>query len=103
MRRAVPAPEPDLELRLGGVGPSSAASIAPGPSSSELLARERHPGRLGDPASSVAPVERGLDERRVGDRARDAIGLLIGGGTVDADARDARLAPSPSATISSAS
>ena len=62
------------------------------------------PGRLGDPAPvGVAAVERGLDERRVGDRPRDPLGLLVARGLARPRARPTRVAPSPSATISSAS
>ena len=48
------------------------------------------PGGLGDPAPvRVAAVQRGLDERRVGDRARDALGLLGRRGPADLGAADA--------------
>ena len=84
--------------------PSSSASIASGPSSSSSSPASAMPGRLGDPAPvGVAAVERGLDQRRVGDRPRDPLGLLAPTRASATSTRPTRVAPSPSATISSAS
>ena len=55
----------------------------------DLLAGERHPGRLGDPAPvRVVPEQRGLDQWRVGDRAGGQLGLLGAGGLGDPGAPD---------------
>ena len=55
----------------------------------ELLAGERHPGRLRDPAPvRVASEERRLHQRRVGDRACDPLGLLARGRSADLDPAD---------------
>ena len=105
MRARVAAAEPRPRSRpRRSSEPSSSASISAGAELVELLAGERHPGRLRDPAPvRVAAVERRLDQRRVGDRARDPLGLASPAAAPRPRPAPTRVAPSPSATISSAS
>ena len=55
------------------------------------------------PQFGIAAEERRLDQRRVGDRAGDPLRLLARSAAPRASTRPTRVAPSPSATISSAS
>ncbi len=75
--RAAAAAEVDRDLRLGAVlAELVGVDVAGAELVDVVLAGERHPRRLGDPAPvRVAAVEGGLDQRRVGDRAGDALGL----------------------------
>ena len=67
-RRVVAAPPRRRADRVPSIAMSSASG---------RRARQRRADRLRDPAPvRVAAVQRGLDERRVGDRARDALDAL---------------------------
>ena len=69
--------------------PSSAASIESAPISSRSSPGQRGAGGLGDPAPvGVAAEERRLDQRRVGDRAGDPLGLGGAGRLADLDPAD---------------
>ena len=91
---------------ISASGPSAAELLGVdlvGAQLPELLARQGHARSLGDPPPvGVAAVERGLDERRVGDRPRDPLGLLGSTPRPRTSIRPTRVAPSPSATTSSA-
>ena len=101
---ATPRPSAHSQARLGSVSAELLGVDRVGAELVELLARERHPGRLRDPAPvRVAAVERGLDQRRVGDRAGDPLGLVLGSPPRRPRSAPPCVAPSPSATISSAS
>ena len=77
MSGAVAALQAQRDLRLGRVGGELVGLDRLGPELGELGPGERDPGRLDDPAPvGVAPVKRGLDQGRVGDRPRRALGLI---------------------------
>jgi hypothetical protein len=71
-----------LAAELGGVDRAGADLL-------QVLAGQGRTGRLGDPAPvGVAAEQRRLDQRRVGDRPRDPLGLGRRGGLLDLDPRD---------------
>jgi len=67
----------------------------------DVVACERHAGRLGDPAPvGIAAEQRRLHQRRVGDRAGDPLGLDLGGGLGDLDPGGAGgMSPEPGSTL----
>ena len=84
------AAEPQADLRLGDVLAAQLGGVdRVGADLLQVLAGQRHAGRLGDPAPvGVAAEQRRLDQRRVGDRARDPLGLGGRGGLGDLDPAD---------------
>ena len=98
------ASEPHRELRLRLLACQLLGVDLGRAQLAELLAGQRHPGRLRDPAPvRVAAEQRRLDQRRVGDRPRDPLRLLLGRPPRSTSTLPTRVAPSPSATTSSAS
>ena len=79
MGRGVAPAEPEADVGLGGVGAELGGVDRIGADLVEVGARQRRARGLGDPAPvGIAAVEGGLDQRRVGDRPRDPLGLAPG-------------------------
>src|SRR3954454_20389309 len=78
VRGALAALEAQSDLGLGVVAAERDGVDVVGSELGQLLARRGHSGRLCDPPPvGVAPVQGGLDERRVGDCARHPLGLVV--------------------------
>src|ERR687897_3865856 len=84
VRGRIAAAERDPQLDLGVLRAQLAGDDRLGAELLELLPRERHPRRLRHPSPvGIAAVQRRLHQRRVRDRARDAIGLAVVRGALD--------------------